>query len=295
MRTRLPVFVLLFSSVGWGLTWLPLKGLAAMGLISQQIILLGFGSGAALLLPVLWRQRRRWLPRPPLLAGIALAGGFAYVSFQTAITRGDTVRVMILFYLLPVWSVLGGRLFLGERLTAARSAAVALCVGGSALTLGGGGALTLGGLDAIDLLAIGSGLAFAANNLLFRGAAALPLASKVAAMYLGCTLQIALYCQWFAPLPALPGGFAVPLAIAYGAGFITLITFGTQWAVTRLEVGGSAVIIVMELVVAVASSALLTARTLEPLEILGCAMVVGAAVLEGSRAEASPPPLAACR
>ena len=73
---------------------------------------------------------------------------------------------------------------------------------------------------------------------------------------------------------------------AYLAVWITLLTFATQWAVTQLEVGRSALIIVVELVVAVVSTALLTEHALAPLEWLGAALVLAAAILEGARAPA---------
>src|SRR5690242_20637955 len=96
------VVALFLSSTGWGLTWLPAKALLAMGLSSQHFIFFAFGAGALTLLPFLWLQRKAWLPHRRHLFAIGAVGGFAYVSFQTAIAIGDTVRVMILFYLLPI-------------------------------------------------------------------------------------------------------------------------------------------------------------------------------------------------
>ncbi len=112
MNTRLAVIVLFISSVGWGLTWLPIKALNEMGLESMHMIFIAFASGALLLSPWLIKQHGIWKQSVFLMLLIGLAGGIANASFQTAIVHGDVIRVMILFYLLPVWSVLGGRLFL---------------------------------------------------------------------------------------------------------------------------------------------------------------------------------------
>ncbi|MEZ5501606.1 MAG: hypothetical protein R3E50_02705 [Halioglobus sp.] len=49
--------------------------------------------------------------------------------------HGDVIGVMILFYMLPVWSVLGVRLFFGEAIDRSRLIAVALCFCGGALIL----------------------------------------------------------------------------------------------------------------------------------------------------------------
>ena len=65
--------------------------------------------------------------------------------------------------------------------------------------------------------------------------------------------------------------------------FLTLITFGTQWGVTQLEAARAALIIVMELVAAVVSVAILTDVVLSAREIIGGVLVLSAALLEGWR------------
>jgi drug/metabolite transporter (DMT)-like permease len=89
----------------------------------------------------------------------------------------------------------------------------------------------------------------------------------------------------FPPAVLLPTNDVIALSAAYGAIWLTLITFGTQWAVTQMEAGRSAVIIVVELVVAVVSSAIIIGSGLKLYEIIGGLMVLTAAVLEGYRAE----------
>ena len=65
---------------------------------------------------------------------IALSGGIANASFQTAIYHGDVVRVMILFYLSPVWAVLLGAAVFGERPAATDYLAMAIILAGIALS-----------------------------------------------------------------------------------------------------------------------------------------------------------------
>ena len=115
-----PVVILLISSIGWGLTWLPLKLLSAEGMEGLTLILIAFGSAAIVLLPFTYRQWPHWDSNKRFLILIALFGGFANIAFQTAIFHGDVIRVMILFYLLPAWSVIGGYLFLKERIDTKR-------------------------------------------------------------------------------------------------------------------------------------------------------------------------------
>jgi drug/metabolite transporter (DMT)-like permease len=284
MNTRFAVLVLFLSSAGWGLTWLPIKALSDMGLDGLHLVFIAFLSGALLLLPWLYKQRFYWQQKISFMLMIALAGGFANASFQTAIYHGDVIRVMILFYMLPVWSVIGGRVFLREKVDAVRVVAVLLCLSGAFIILDIGHT-SWTGVSWIDLLAMGSGMGLAATNILFRFTQDIPVMSKVSAMFIGCTVLIGLSLMVFTSAAGLPANNAVLWAVAYGALWLTLITTGTQWGVTQMDAGRSAVIIVVELVVAVVSTALIITAELKMFEIIGGLMVLSAAVLEGSRNE----------
>ena len=67
-----------------------------------------------------------------MMLAIGLAGGVANASFQTALAHGEVARVMILFYMLPIWSVLGGCIFLKEKFDLTRALALGACVIGGA-------------------------------------------------------------------------------------------------------------------------------------------------------------------
>jgi len=192
VSVSLPVLVLFFSSVGWGLTWLPLKYLNQHGMQGPALVFVAFATAALVLLPACLRQRSSWAGQVRYLLLIALFVGFANLAFQIALYEGDVIRVMILFYLLPVWSVLGGQVFLGERIDALRMVTVAGALLGAFLILGG-----LSVLDTppgwVDLLAIGAGMAFAMNNIVFRASQALPMISKVTAVFVGCAVLVGGY------------------------------------------------------------------------------------------------------
>lgn len=292
MKHGVAVMVLFCSSVGWGLTWLPIKALEQMGLDSMHLVFIAFASAGLLLSPFVFLQRRAWRGRLRLLLLIALFGGFANLSFQTAIYHGNVVRVMILFYLLPVWSVLGGWYFLKERPDGLRILAVMVSLIGALLILRVD-SHTFEGISLIDLLAIASGMTFAMNNILFRATAAQPLAGKVGAMFLGCAALMGAVLVFIPVQKALPAGEAIVYAGVYGIVFLSLITFATQWGVTQLEAGRAALIIVMELVAAVVSVALLTDETLSSREIIGGLLVLSAAIMEGWREPARAKPAAA--
>lgn len=284
MNALWPLAVLVASSVMWGLAWLPLKALAGLGLSGIALTVVACAAAAALLIPRLAHERRYWRGETRWLLLIALLGGYANLAFTVAMIYGEVVRVMVLFYLLPVWGVLGGKLFLGERLDTPRVLAVAAALTGAVLILGGVEALT-GKIAWADAIAITCGMTFAANNLVFRAHQQIPVASKTAAMLLGATLLAAvLLVMGVQPWPAVSAGGWLA-AVGYGLAWLLLATLGTQFGVTHMEAGRASVIIILELVTAVASALWIGGERMSATEMAGGALILTAAVIEARRAQ----------
>lgn len=282
MNPALPLAVLVAASFMWGLAWLPLKQLERMGLSGIALTFIACGTGAALLVPRFVRERRHWRGQARWLLLIASLGGYANLAFTVAMIYGEVVRVMALFYLLPVWGVLGGWLFLGERLDARRATAVAAALAGALLILGGFDALR-GAVAWTDLLAISCGLTFAGNNLVFRARQTVPVASKAAAMLFGATLlAAALLVAGGQPWPDT-SAFGWLAAAGYGLGWLLLATLGTQFGVTHMEAGRASIIIILELIIAVASAVLIGGERMSPAEMAGGALILAASVIEARR------------
>jgi drug/metabolite transporter (DMT)-like permease len=283
VRPLYPVLVLLAASVVWGLTWIPLKYFAGFGLQGVNVTLVGHGSVGLLSLPWLAYRRRAWQQawRPLLL--LATFGGLANLAFASAIVSGDVVRVMVLFYLLPAWGVLGGWLLLGERVDTWRMATVVAALGGAYLILGGVRILAETPSLA-DVLAVVSGMALALNNVLFRKLSGVPVPDKVAAMFAGClVLALPLTLLGVQRLPSNVPPDTWLLLLAFGLVWLFAATVGTQWGVAHMEAGRSSVLIIMELLAAVASAALINGARLRPVEWLGGALIVVAAFVEARR------------
>jgi drug/metabolite transporter (DMT)-like permease len=286
---ELPTLALMLASVAWGLSWLPLKALAAGGVAGLALILVASSTAGLAILPLAWRRHRPARGARAALLAIATLGGYANLSFALALMHGEVVRVMVLFYLLPVWAALGGRVFLGERLTPVRLLAVALAVAGAVLTLGGTAALAAP-LGWTDLLALSCGLSFALGNLVFRAFPTMPLPGKVTAMQLGsAALAGAALAAGLEPLPAAAPQ-TLGWAAAYGLGWLLLATLGTQWGVTHLPAARAAVIITLELVTAAVSATVLGLETWTPQKAAGVALILAATVVEGRSGAGDRPP-----
>lgn len=292
----LPVWVLLFSASMWGLSSLPLKAFAAHGLSGPLLAGVAFGLAGLVSLPLLLREYRQWRHSLGSLALLALVGGWGNTAYVTALVMGDVVRVMLLFYLLPAWSVLGGWLFLGERVSRRRGGAVALALSGAFLVVGGFAAFSTP-FSLADAMAVTAGLGFAGNNIIARHAQGIPTASKTVVLFLGCAmtaLPLALWVDGSDAARVLPT-LTPPVMgwlVAYAIGWLGLITATWQWSVTRMEAGRAGVISIAELVVALLAATLVGGERMTLLECVGGVMITVAAILEATDSAATTPPAA---
>ena len=287
VRPLYPVLVLLTASMAWGLTWIPLKYFAGFGLQGVNVTLVGHGSVGLLSLGWLTYRYRAWRSawRPLLL--LSAFGGLANLTFASAIVSGDVVRVMVLFYLLPAWGVLGGWLVLGERVDTLRKLTVAAALSGAFLILGGVQIVTQRP-SLTDVLSVVAGMSLAFNNVLFRKLSGVPVPDKVAVMFVGCLMfAVPLSFLGVQKLPTLvPDVVWLELA-AFGLVWLFAATVGTLWGVAHMEAGKSSVLIIMELLTAVSSAALVNGVRLRPIEWLGGLLIVAAAFIEARRPAAA--------
>jgi drug/metabolite transporter (DMT)-like permease len=278
-----PVLILLVASMLWGLTWMPLKHFGAFGVEGVLVNLLGHGSVGAIAAVLLLVRRADWWSARATMTLLVVFGGLANVCFAAAMGWGDVTRVMALFYLLPMWGVLGGRVLLGERIDRRRQCSLAVALFGAFLILGGP-AVFESPPGFVDFISVLAGFALAVNNVLFRKLQQVSIADKVGASFVGCLLWAAVLTArdsdpWPRDVPPLVYGEVV----LFGSVWILLASLGTLFGVHHLEAGRSSVLIVMELVTAVVSAAALSGRVPGALEWLGAGLILIAALLEGYR------------
>ena len=282
LRTsRLPLLLLFFSASLWGLTWWPVKNFAAAGLSGPWLTLLSYGPVGLAGLYFVWCERAAWRRQLGLFLLLGLVGGWANTAFINALLLGDVVRVMLLFYLSPIWSVLGGRLFLGEKVGPRRMLAVVLALAGLWFVIGGAQAFNAP-LSTSDLLALSAGLAFAGNNLISRATQSVPMVSKTVVVFIGCGVVSAAALGWQnlpAPTLSVPLGLAL---LAYGFVWMLLATATWQYGVTHLESGRTGVILITELVVAVLTVTWFGGEEMLPRIWLGGLLIAAASLIEAT-------------
>jgi len=272
------VSALLGGAVLWGLFWWPLKQLNAIGIHGSFVQAVAYGLPALVLLPWALRNPAR-RDQTGLLLLIALLGGWANASFASSLTYGSVVRVLLLFYLAPVWTILAARLFLGEPFTRLRLTALALALAGLAFTLGGP-QLLAAPPSAVDLLALSSGLAFALNNVAVRAGHGLPDAARAVAVFAGCAVISLGFMGWNQQaVPALAASDALAL-VALALIWVLPGTLATFYGVARLDAGKAAILLLAELVVGVFSAVLVGGEQLSLQEAVGGTLILGAAIIE---------------
>ncbi|MBI3154284.1 MAG: EamA family transporter, partial [Burkholderiales bacterium] len=183
----LPVLALLFNAFVWGVVWLPLRWLEGHG-VHALWATTGVYLLALALLSLRWPQAWAELARSPGLWWLVLAAGATNASFNWAVTIGDVVRVVLLFYLMPLWAVLLARAVLGERPTRLAAIRIVLALAGAAIVLQPDGGGWPWPHTLAEWLGVLGGFAFALNNVLLRRHAASGSAARALAMFGGGAL-----------------------------------------------------------------------------------------------------------
>jgi drug/metabolite transporter (DMT)-like permease len=282
-RSALPAaLALVLNAFVWGVAWWPFRQLEGAGVhpLWATALIYSLAVGVITLArPAAWRE----LFSQPTLWVIVLASGSTNAAFNWAVTIGDVVRVVLLFYLMPLWAVLLARLLLNERLTAAALLRVALALSGAMVILWPpGGGLPLPRTLAEGLGVLG-GVAFALNNVMLRRESARSDGARALAMFVGGVLVSGLLIALLtpggsvAPLPpAAPGWVAGALLLA---AFFLAGNLALQYGATRLPANATAVIMLTEVLFASASALALGAGTLDLRLAVGGGAIVGAALL----------------
>jgi drug/metabolite transporter (DMT)-like permease len=222
------------------------------------------------------------------MAGIGLSGAVSGIAFGLGVIEGQVARVLILFYLAPVWSVLMARFVLREPLTPVTLPALAVALVGAAMMLIGGDRGALAGLAPADALGLVAGLAFAATNLQLRAGRALPLSLKaLASAYLAPPLALIAAMLLDVPLTASPS--VIGSALLLGASWMSAMIVAVQIGVRALPLQRSSVLLLFELVVGAVSAALIAGEALGPWELAGGLGIVGAGLAVVRSGSASRP------
>ena len=285
MHSCAPYFALIFNAMVWGLAWFPFKTMHAHGLVASWATCLIYTvllTVTTVCAPRSWRD----VLRMPALWLLALTSGLTNVAFNTASSTGDVVRVILLFYLMPAWTVLLAWRFLGERPSLAGLLRLALAFAGMALVIIPQGATwqsMTAGIALPDYLAVFGGLCFAATNVVLRRTGAAQPLSRMLAMFIGCMgtgLIVAGSSTVAGWLPGIPAPDTVWVFCVLGMAVLVGIgNWALQFGASRLPTATTSLLLLSEVLFASVSAWLLGATELTPRMLLGGVLIIAGALL----------------
>jgi drug/metabolite transporter (DMT)-like permease len=281
--TLLPIAALVFNALIWGVSWWPMRWLAQQGL--HPLWATGFIFSITTLCMVLWRpQTFMVLLRTPSLWVIALASGMTNSAFNWGVVAGDVVRVVLLFYLMPLWATLLARVLLNEAITALSVLRMGLGLAGALVVLWPAqGQLSLSDFHVADGLGVIGGFGFALNNVMLRRHADVAPQGRILAMFAGCAVLSSSLALCFSVGRSVPWPPAMQLDWAVGCGLVALMfitgNLALQIGATRLPAQVTAVVMLTEVLFAAVSSIAWGDQTLHLSLLIGGGLIVLAAFL----------------
>lgn len=280
---RTSVIALVTGALIWGLIWYPYRILRDAGI--DGILAPTLTYSLAFVIGLVFF--RRWTVRLAFswpLVGLALAAAGCNLGYVLAAMNGIVVRVLLLFYLSPLWTVLFSRVLLGERLNRFGGFVVLLSLCGAATILWEPGTNIPVPQTKADWLGLVAGFSFALFNVLSRYARGIAIETKSMVSFAGVALVGALL---------LAAGFGTPVVPASGGTWgllalvglvLVMVNLIVQYGLVRIPANRAIVIMLSEVGFAALGAWLLAGEAIGLREWIGGAMIVAASVFSARMA-----------
>lgn len=277
-----PILGLMIAATSWGIIWYPYRSMEAAGLpaplatFCSYVVAVVFGS---LVFRNVWPQFLRF---PMALLLIAVTAGITNVAYLVAIMEAEVVRVVLLFYMAPLWTVPLARLLLHEKIGTIGAMTIVLAMGGAVVMLWRpelGAPMPRTPHEWLGML---GGFTFALCNVLVRREMRATPEAKSLAGAIGVVL-VAIPVSFLlvkAPLNSWPD-LVTPhgwLLVIVG---VVLMSSGLamQFGLTKMAANRAAVILLFELIVAAIAAHYLAGEVSRLQDWIGGAMIIAAGLL----------------
>lgn len=288
----LPIAGVLSGALVWGLIWYPYRVLQEAGVSGTTATLLSYVLAmlcGAFILPRVWlnlKQADFWL------LGLVLSSGWANFGYVLGMLQGEVMRVLLLFYLAPVWTILFSYGLLGERLNRYGYLVLGLSLLGAMVMLWQPQMGLPVPQNIAEWMGLTAGMSFALANVISRRASYLSVETKSFSIWFGVILLALPYSLW-------QTDFSGQLAHLEGQNMVLLgllgvvlcaIGFAVQYGVTHLSANRAVLLFMFELVFAAVSSYFLANETMQLRDYVGATLIISASLLSGrvTPAEAVP-------
>ena len=280
-KNSFAVFGLLFGALCWGIVWYPYRIMAEAG-VSGIVSSFYTYAIATLIVGLYFVRHWRGIFKLPLsIFWLALIAGWTNLSYVLAVIDGEVMRVMLLFYLSPLWTLILAHFLLDEKTHLAGVIAIVASLLGAYIMLNDSAS---GGFpmpkNSAEWLAVSSGFGFSLTNVITRKSIHLSLRAKSFSIWVG-VIAFSLLAIPFMQLPfTSPLVFSLTnwLVMALIALLLVAATFFVQYGVTKIEATRASVLFLFELVVAAIASYYLVNERMDFHEWVGGGLIVLAAV-----------------
>ncbi len=275
----LAILILISNTIIWGLSWTAFKSLRGYGMHpvwATAVILTG-----CTLLIFMYRPRiLQEVKGHPALILVAIAAGMTNTAFNSAVAFGDVVRVILLFYLMPIWAILLARLVLHEPITSRAVARITLGLSGAMIVLYQPDIGLPLPSHWVDWVALAGGMAFAANNIMLRRLQGVSDGARAITMLGGgglwaCLMGIGMSVVGDVAWPTAVDAGALPVLAAWIVLFL-IANLCLQYSVARLPANVTAVVMLTEILIASVSAWMFSSAQLRFQDLVGGVLIIAA-------------------
>lgn len=269
---------LLFAATLWGVFWYPLRWLDSQGVDGLWATLLIYIGTSVYFIPYFKKSYKDICKSPWLMFLLAIFAGWTNIAFFLAVIDGEVVRVLLLFYMSPIWATILAYFILNERLSPKNFLALVIALLGMLVMLWQVDADNQWVMQTSDWLALSSGMAFAVSNVLMRLAQNVSSRTKAIVGWYGVLLVSTILIFILGTPLGEVSVTTLSIAFIIGASMVVVMTLAVAYGVTHLPVQQSAVILLFEVVVGAVSAYLLVGETMMLRDWFGGALILFAGV-----------------
>jgi len=250
---------LMIGGAFWGLLWIPLRAIEGVGVEKAWATLVVFAAPGALLIPLALYRWKIIATQLGTFLAVGLFCGVAFSLYGIAVLLTEVNRVILLFYLTPLWGTIIGVIFdLGAKFPWPRNLGDWMAfIAGISWAMGSAVLFRSGGVKAVDQ----------ASSFIIGGSV--------------CTLVLLAFAG--GALGQVPTPDALVRAVPTGvivALVIPPVLMMTIWPVTLLTPGRAGILLMTEVIFGIGSAWLLANEVLGLRELIGAGLIMSATVLE---------------
>lgn len=278
----MPVAALLAGAIIWGLLWYPYRLLEQAEVSGPVATAITYAIALLMGLAIFRKHLRKSTildGQTHLLFWIGVFAGWANLAYVLGVIHGEIMRVLLLFYLAPLWTILFARLVLNERLSLHGYLVIIISLAGAVVMLwqpkGGFSLPSSYG----DWMGLSAGFMFALSNVMSRKDQYHNIQLKSLAVWVGVALIASGYSLLLRDLPVLDdiSGHTYLLLAAVGL-IVFVLSLVVQYGLTYVPANQAIVIMLFELVAAAIAAYFLTDEVMTLREWIGGVMIISASL-----------------